>query len=212
MSRLRLAFFVSGNGTLFETIATRCQSGELDATPALLLSSSANAPALERAQRLNVPALVLRAKDFPTPEALEQAMLEALERHGVDFICLAGYLKLVPAGVVRAYAQRILNIHPALLPAFGGAGMYGRRVHEAVIEYGARISGATVHLVDEEYDRGPVILQRAVFVRPDDTVETLAARVHEIEHDLYVDAVRLFTQDRIHIDHRHVHIFEGPRV
>jgi formyltetrahydrofolate-dependent phosphoribosylglycinamide formyltransferase len=210
--KLRLAFFVSGNGTLFETIATRCQSGDIDAEPALLISSSANAPALERAARLNVPHVALRSKDFPTPEAFEQAMLAALQQHGVNFVCLAGYLKLVPAVVVRDFHQRMLNIHPALLPAFGGAGMYGRHVHEAVLDYGARISGATVHLVDEAYDRGPIVLQRAVFVRPDDTPESLAARVHDIEHDLYAEAVRLFAQDRIHIENRHVHILEGQRV
>ncbi len=212
MSRLRLAVFVSGNGTLFETLATRCRTGELDAEPVLLISSSAQAPALERARRLNVPYLVLRTKDFPASEALEAALLEALQRHGVNFICLAGYLKLVPAAVVRAFRHRILNIHPALLPAFGGEGMYGRRVHEAVIDSGARISGATVHLVDEAYDRGPIVLQQAVFVRPDDTPDTLAARVHAIEHDLYVEAVRLFAQDRIHIENRRVQILEGPRV
>jgi phosphoribosylglycinamide formyltransferase 1 len=105
----------------------------------------------------------------------------------------------VPEPVVRAFRGRMLNIHPALLPSFGGAGMYGRRVHEAVLEYGCRVSGATVHLVDEHYDHGMIVLQRAVFVAPGDTADSLAARVHGIEHDLYFQSLRLFAQDRIEI-------------
>ncbi|HEY3295889.1 MAG TPA: phosphoribosylglycinamide formyltransferase [bacterium] len=211
MSRLRLAFFVSGNGTLFESIAARCRSGELNAEPALLISSSAKAPALERARWLDVPTAVMRRADFSSDEAFSDAMLAALSEHHVNFVCLAGYLKLVPAAVVAAFRHRMLNIHPALLPAFGGQGMYGHRVHEAVIEYGARISGATVHMVDDQYDHGPIVLQRAVFVRPDDTADTLAERVHEIEHDLYVEAVRLFADNRIEMKERHIRILPGTR-
>ncbi len=211
MSRLRIAFFVSGNGTLFETIATRCQSGELNAEPVLLISSSSKAPALDRAHRLGVPAVVMRRADHASDHAFSSASLTILADQRVNFICLAGYLKLIPPDVVAAYRNRMTNIHPALLPAFGGHGMYGHRVHEAVIEYGSRISGATVHLVDDQYDHGPIVLQRALFVHPDDNADTLAERVHAIEHDLYADAVRLFADDRIEIVGRHVRVLPGKR-
>jgi formyltetrahydrofolate-dependent phosphoribosylglycinamide formyltransferase len=206
VNRLRIAFFVSGNGTLFETIATRCRAGELSADPVLLISSNPEAPALERARRLEVPACVIQRQDFSSGEDFARALLSELKNHAVNFVCLAGYLKLVPPPVVKAFRHRMLNIHPALLPAFCGKGLYGRRVHEAVIEYGARMSGATVHLVDEEYDHGPIVLQRAVFVREDDTPESLEQRVHAIEHDLYTAAVRLFAEDRVRVDGRRVTI------
>lgn len=206
MNRLRIAFFASGHGTLFETLATRCRSGDIPADPVLLISSDPAAGALERAQRLGVPAKVIRRTDFPTVEEFADELLVTLAEHRANFACLAGYMKLMPAVVVRAFRERMLNIHPALLPAFGGKGMYGRRVHEAVLDYGAKISGATVHLVDEEYDHGPIVLQRAVFVRSDDTPEILEHRVHAVEHDLYTDTVRLFAQDRIRISGRRIRI------
>ncbi|MBU0509301.1 phosphoribosylglycinamide formyltransferase [bacterium] len=196
----------SGNGTLFETLVTRCRAGELDAEPVLLISSSPEAPVLQRARRLDVPSVVLERKTFAAGEEFTKTMLNCLRERNADLVCLAGYLKLIPSAVVQAFQHRMLNIHPALLPAFGGKGMYGMRVHEAVIEYGVRISGATVHLVDDEYDHGPVILQRAVFVRQDDTPDSLSQRVHEIEHDLYVDAVRLFADDRVAVQGRRVTI------
>lgn len=204
MNRLRIAFFVSGNGTLFETIANRCLSGNIAADPVLVVASAPDIPALERAERLDVPAVVIRRQDYATGDDFSEALATVLEESGANFICLAGYLKLVPLKIVRAFSGRILNIHPALLPAFGGKGMYGSRVHEAVLEYGSRITGATVHVVDEEYDHGPIVLQRAIFVTNDDTAETLAHRVHAIEHDLYSDAVRLFAENRIQISGRHI--------
>lgn len=196
----------SGNGTLFETLATKCQSGELNADAVLLISSDANAPVIQRATRLQVPSAVIERKQFATSDEFANVLLGALREYGANLICLAGYLKLVPPEVVRAFHHRMLNIHPALLPAFGGKGMYGRRVHEAVVSRGVRISGATVHVVDEQFDHGPIVLQRAVFVRQDDTPDTLAERVHAIEHDLYTDAVRLFCDDRIRIENQRVTI------
>jgi formyltetrahydrofolate-dependent phosphoribosylglycinamide formyltransferase len=209
MSRLRIAFFVSGNGTLFETLASRCQSGDLNADPALVLSSDPQAPALERARRLKIPSCVIQRSNFSTGEEFSEAILSELNSHEVNFVCLAGYLKLVPPRIVREFKNRMLNIHPALLPAFGGKGMYGRRVHEAVLESGARISGATVHMVDNEYDRGPIILQRPVFVHFDDTAESLEKRVHAVEHDLYVEAVRLFADNRIEVSGRRINLLPG---
>jgi phosphoribosylglycinamide formyltransferase-1 len=206
VSDLRIAFFVSGNGTLFEHLATKMRAGEIDATPALLISSNPKAPAIERARSLEVPCVVLRREDCDSEENFCRAVFEALGRFDVNFVCLAGYLKLVPTSIVERFRHRMLNIHPALLPAFGGKGMYGRKVFEAALEYGVRIHGATVHLVDNEYDHGPIVLQRAVFVAPDDTPETLQARVHGIEFDLYSDAVKLFAANRIQVDGRRVNL------
>lgn len=211
MNSLRVAFFASGNGTLFEHLTTKMREKVIGATPALLISSSAKAPAIERADRLNVPSVVLRREDSATEQEFSQTILKALRQNEVNFVCLAGYLKLVPPDVVAEFRHRMLNIHPALLPSFGGKGMYGHKVFEAAIEYGVRIHGATVHLVDDEYDHGPIVLQRAVFVMSGDTPETLQQRVHSIEFELYADAVKLFADDRIRVEGRRVHILPAKR-
>ena len=137
-----------------------------------------------------LPAVHLSQKQFPDEASFAAALLSALRGHGVNFIALAGYMKRVPPAVVAAYRMRIVNIHPALLPGFGGAGMYGMRVHEAVLAAGEKASGATVHFVDEEYDTGPVVLRREVPVLAGDTPESLAARVLAAEHEVYPAAIR----------------------
>ncbi len=206
MSRLNIAFFVSGNGTLFEHIAKRAAAGDFDAHISLVISSTPSAKALDRAKALGIPSVVLTSDVLANEEKCTAAILHELQRFQVDFICLAGYLKMIPPKVVAKFRGRMINIHPALLPAFGGSGMYGKKVHEAVIRYGAKISGATVHLVDEEYDHGPIVLQRVVFVGRDDTVESLESKVHAIEYGLYFDALRLFSEDRVEIHDRRVNI------
>ena len=205
MNELRIAFFVSGSGTLFEYLTTKMQDGTIRATPALVISSSEKAGAIERARRLDVPWTVVRREDL-SEDNVARVLQNLVTEHRINFICLAGYLKLVPKEIVEQFRHRMLNIHPALLPSFGGKGMYGRKVFEAAIEYGVRIHGATVHLVDEEYDHGPIVLQRAVFVTSDDTPDSLQQRVHSIEYDLYADAVKLFADQRIRVDGRRVHI------
>ena len=174
---MRLAVCVSGRGSnlvaLLEALA-----GSAEAEVVLVLSNKADAPALDRARERGIPAEAL----VNFRDAAE--WLERLARHQVDLLVLAGYLKLVPAGVISAYRGRILNIHPALLPDFGGPGMYGHHVHEAVVRSGVPFSGATVHLVDEEYDRGEILGQARVPVLPGDTAATLAARVLGAEHRL----------------------------
>lgn len=178
---LSLAVFASGGGTNLQALLDRFRAGGSEAARVrLLLASRAGIGAIDRARRADVPALVL---DPAQPaEARAGWMLDALDRHGVDLVVLAGYVKQVPAAVVQRFAGRMINIHPALLPAFGGHGMYGARVHAAVLESGARLSGATVHLVDEEYDRGRILAQWPVPVLPGDTPETLARRVLAVEH------------------------------
>jgi formyltetrahydrofolate-dependent phosphoribosylglycinamide formyltransferase len=179
---MRVAVAVSGRGSNLGALLDRL--GE--AAPArvvLVLGNAAEAGGLQRARAAGVPAVALRDHG----DGAE--WLALLAAHRVELLVLAGYLKLVPAAVVAAYRGRILNIHPALLPAFGGAGMYGRRVHEAVLASGVRESGCTVHLVDEVYDRGAILAQRRVPVLPGDTVDALAARVLAEEHRLLPDAV-----------------------
>ncbi len=172
---MRLAVCVSGRGSNLVALLDALSGSPL-AQVVVVLSNRADSPALERARQRGIPAEVLERW------ADAGAWLAPLGRHRVDLVVLAGYLKLVPAGVVSAFRGRILNIHPALLPDFGGPGMYGRRVHEAVLQDGRAESGATVHLVDEEYDRGTILGQARVPVLPDDTPETLAARVLRAEH------------------------------
>jgi len=179
---MHVAVAVSGRGTNLEALLQGL-GPDAPARVVLVLSNRADAPALDRAAGRGIATLTLR------DHADGGEWLRALERHGADLLVLAGYLKLVPAEVIDRYRGRILNVHPALLPAFGGLGMYGRRVHEAVLASGARESGATVHLVDEVYDRGAILGQARVPVLPGDDPETLAARVLEAEHRLLPAAV-----------------------
>ncbi|HET9950096.1 MAG TPA: phosphoribosylglycinamide formyltransferase [Longimicrobiales bacterium] len=185
--KLRTAVFASGSGTNFQALLDR-QTAEGRWQIVLLVSDRESAGALARAERAGVPTAVVPVAGRD-PADVATDTLALLERHRVDLILLAGYLRLVPPEVVRRYEGRILNIHPALLPAFGGKGMYGERVHAAVLAAGEQRSGATVHFVDEEYDRGRILAQRSVPVLSGDTPRTLAARVLQVEHGLYPEAV-----------------------
>ncbi len=185
---VRIAVLASGGGSNLQALIDRFHTdAEAPARIELLVASRPAVGALERAERTGIPTAVL------TPD--EQGDLAALlAQHRIDLVVLAGYLRLVPDSVVDAFRGRIMNVHPALLPAFGGPGMYGMRVHQAVIESGARVSGATVHLVDERYDEGPILAQWPVPVLPDDTAERLAARVLRVEHLLLPAAVDAFAR------------------
>lgn len=186
-----VAVLASGGGTNLQALVDRFAEGDQAARVALVVSDREGVGALERAHRAGIPGRVVRAKGR-APEEAAGELLGLLEAHRIELIALAGYLRLVPDRIVRRYPGRIVNIHPALLPAFGGAGYYGVRVHEAVLASGATVTGATVHLVDEEYDRGRILAQWPVPVLPDDTADTLAARVLAVEHVLYpavVDAL-----------------------
>ena len=206
---MRLALFASGGGSNVGAILDAIEARRLRAEPVLLVSDRPGAGALARAEARGVPAEVIAP--LADEAAFGRALLDALARAEADAIALAGYLKKVPDSVVWAYRDRILNVHPSLLPAFGGAGWYGTKVHRGVIEYGCRVSGATVHLVDAEYDTGPVVLQEAVRVEPDDTPETLAARVLEVEHRLFPEALALLADGRIRVDGRRVTVAPPAR-
>ena len=196
---LTLAVFASGRGSNCESIIKMIDRGELDAKLGLILSNKPDAGVLEIAGGHDIPSVVLSEDDYGSRDKFVQEMLHVLEENGVDTIVLAGYLKLVYPEVVHRFHGRILNIHPALLPSFGGDGLYGMRVHKAVIDSGCKVTGVTVHLVDEEYDRGPIVAQEPVRVQDDDDPETLAARVLEVEHKLYPKVIQWLAQGRLEI-------------
>jgi phosphoribosylglycinamide formyltransferase-1 len=208
---LRLAVFASGGGTTFQAMLDAIEQGDLDAEARLCVSDRPDAGALDRAREHGVETAVVRPAAYDTPSAFGTALLDRLRSRDVSFVALAGYLRKVPPNVVDAFRGRMTNLHPALLPAFGGAGMYGMRVHRAVLDYGAHWSGATVHLVDEEYDHGPIVLQEPVPVYADDTPDALADRIQPVEHRLYVDALRLFARGRVRLDGRTVSFAEADR-
>lgn len=206
---MRLAVFASGGGSNFGAMLKAVDAGRLDAAPVLVVADRPGVGVIEKAEARAVPVAVLPPALFTSEDAFAEALLDALGQRGATHVALAGFLKKVPARVVQAYKHRMLNVHPALLPAFGGKGYYGARVHQAVLDYGCRLSGATVHLVDTEYDTGPVVLQEAVPVLQDDTAHTLAARVLQVEHRLYPQALQLFAEGRVRVEGRRVFIEDG---
>src|SRR4051812_33189436 len=185
MSR-RLGVLISGRGSNLQSIVDAIQRGELDATIAVVVSNRPEAAGLLRAREAGLDALCLRQRDFDSREAYDAAVADVLRARDVDLVCLAGFMRLIGAPLLDAFPNRILNIHPSLLPAFPGLD-----AQKQALEYGVRVSGATVHLVTGELDGGPIVLQSAVPVLEDDTVQTLAARVLVEEHRLYPEAIRI---------------------
>jgi formyltetrahydrofolate-dependent phosphoribosylglycinamide formyltransferase len=206
---LNIGVMVSGHGrgSNLQAILDACAAGEIPARVAVVIGTRRDAPALERARNAGVHTVVHSPRKYEGDEAgYGDALLTTLLRHEVKLICLAGYMRLLPVSVVETYRGRIMNIHPALLPLFGGRGMYGENVHQAVLESGMKVSGCTVHFVDEQYDSGPIILQKTVPVLDDDTPQTLAARVLAEEHRAYTEAIRLFAENRLSLEGRHVRV------
>ncbi len=201
---IRLAVLLSGSGTTLQNIIDRIDRGELDATVAGVVSSRAGVFGLERAKKHGIPAAEVLRRGFPNHEAFNTALWTEIRALSSDLVVLAGFMSLID--VPPDYQNRIINVHPALIPAFCGHGMYGHHVHEAVINYGAKISGATVHFVDTEYDHGPIILQGAVPVLDNDTPDTLAERVQALERELYPQAIQLFAEGRLRVAGRRVFI------
>jgi phosphoribosylglycinamide formyltransferase-1 len=199
---MNIAIFASGRGSNFQAILSAIDAGLLPARVTVLISNRSDAAALDIARARKIQTSHLSQKMFPSEEALVEAMLNVLSQQRAELLVLTGYMKKIPLQVVRRYRNRIVNIHPALLPLFGGAGMYGHFVHEAVITSGMKVSGATVHLVDEEYDRGPIVMQRTVEIIQDDTPDLLAAKVLKIEHEIYPLALKAFAERKIKIEGR----------
>ncbi len=188
-TKARIAVFISGGGTNLQSLIDASRDGRLSAEIVLVVSSKKNAYGLQRAAEADIDTFVYRTKDYPSKEDAERDLIGVLEEYNIEYIALAGYLKLLPAAVVKKYENRVTNIHPALLPKYGGEGMYGHYVHEAVLASGDKESGASVHLVDEIYDHGKILIQEKVPVLKDDTAESLAARVLEVEHRIYPRAL-----------------------
>ena len=192
----KLAIFISGGGSNFRAIQASILAGRIEAQVALVVTDKPQCPGARYAREQGIEVYV-----YPAHDTQPTDLLQALEDRECRLVVLAGYLKMVPSEVVRAYQRRMLNIHPALLPAFGGQGYYGRRVHEAVLQSGQSHSGATVHFVDEQYDHGPIVAQATVPVLPGDTPESLAARVLEQEHILYPQVVAALCRGPLSWDH-----------
>ncbi len=209
--KARLAVLISGNGTTLQNFIDLVVAGRLAAEIALVISSRADAYGLERARRAGIDTVVASRRDLPDVDRFNDVLHDALARQPIDLILMAGFLS--PFQTRGRYPCRVMNIHPSLIPAFCGKGFYGDRVHRAVLERGVKVTGCTVHFVDDEYDHGPIILQDTVPVRDDDTAETLAARVQELERRLYPEAVRLWIEGRLEIAGRRVRTkAAGPRV
>ncbi|MBQ0011510.1 MAG: phosphoribosylglycinamide formyltransferase [Clostridiales bacterium] len=197
---MKIAVFVSGGGTNLQAIIDRITSGELtNVEIAEVIASNDSAFAIERAKIAGIPSKVI-SKKILGAEAYDEATLSELESIGAELVVLAGFLSMLGPKTVKAYANRIINIHPALIPAFCGQGMYGIRPHEAVLAKGVKVSGATVHFVNEHYDEGPIILQKAVDVLPDDTAETLQKRImKECEQVILPKAIQLFADGKLEV-------------
>ena len=199
---LNIAVLVSGGGTNLQALIDAGNAGEIpEGRIALVVSSREGAYALRRAERAGIPSRVLRRRDFSSQDGYDSALLALLERERIGLVILAGFLTIIGPRVIGAYRNRILNIHPSLIPSFCGEGMYGLRVHEAALKRGVKVTGATVHFVDEICDGGPIILQKAVPVLPDDTPETLQRRVmREAEWKLLPKAAALFCAGRLKVE------------
>jgi phosphoribosylglycinamide formyltransferase 1 len=202
--KLHIGVFGSGRGSNFKSVLNAVLGGTLKSEIKVVISNNSSAGLLEIAKQNNIPSFHLSSKYFNSDAELNEKILNVLEEHNVDFILLAGYMKKIDSSIIRKYKNRIINIHPALIPAFCGAKMYGANVHQAVIDHGCKISGVTVHVVDEEYDHGPIVMQKAVEVLDDDTAESLAARILKVEHKSIVEAIKLFEDDKIVINGRKV--------
>ena len=199
----KIAVFASGSGSDFQSVIDENER-EPFCEISLLVASKEGIYALERAKAHNIEAIVRSKKDFPSNEEMFEDIIRELNARNIDFVVLAGYLNMIAENFVKAFPDRIINIHPSLIPSFCGKGYYGLNVHRAALEYGVKISGCTVHFVDEHYDSGAIILQRCVPVLEDDTPETLQARVLEEEHRALPEAVRLLATGKVRKEGRQV--------
>lgn len=202
--KIRLAVLLSGGGTTLENLCEHIDAGRLEAEVAVVISSLSQVKGVERARRRGIPTQVVRRKDHATLESFSEAIDGLLDQARVDLVCLAGFMVLWK--IPDRYLGRVMNIHPALIPSFCGRGMYGHLVHEAVVAKGVKVSGCTVHFVDNQYDNGPIILQRAVPVEFEDTAEDVAERVFQQECLAYPEAVQLFAEGRLRIEGHRVKV------
>ena len=209
ISPFRIAVLISGGGTTLKNLIHKIQAGRLRVQIALVISSSPTARGLQFAQDAGIPTAVVPSNHFASQEEFSRAILDPCRAAKIDLVVMAGFLKRVT--IADDFASRVTNIHPGLIPAFCGQGFYGHHVHQAVIDYGAKLSGCTIHFADNQYDHGPVILQRAVPVLDDDTPDTLAARIFEAECEAYPEAIQLIADRRVRVEGRKVRILARER-
>jgi phosphoribosylglycinamide formyltransferase-1 len=203
-SPLRLAVLVSGSGTTLQNLFDEIAAGKLDATIQIVIGSRQGLVGIERAAKAKLPNFIVDRKGFDDCASFSKQVFGLVDDAGVNLICLAGWLCLLD--IPEKFAGRVMNIHPALLPSFGGKGMYGQRVHQAVLDHGCKVSGCTVHFVDAAYDNGPIVIQRTCPVLDDDTAASLAHRVFEEEKIAYPEAIRLFQAEKLKVEGRRVHV------
>lgn len=204
MASLPIAVLLSGGGTTLQNLIDRIAEGTLNVRIVQVVSSKSGVMGIDRARKVGLPVESIERKSFASREAFSDAVFEPCRKAGAQLICLAGFLQQL--SIPDDFHHRVMNIHPALLPAFGGKGMYGHYVHEAVLAHGAKISGCTVHFADNAYDEGPIIIQRVVPVLEADTPDSLAARIFEQECEAYPEAIRLFAAGRLRVEGRRVHV------
>jgi len=207
MRRIRIGVLASGGGTNLQAIIDSCERGEIDGDVVVAISNVPEAYALERARKHGIPAFAFPHKGM-TREAHDADIMACLEQHSVDLVVLAGYLRMLTPVIVTKYSGRMMNTHPALLPSFGGPGMHGLKVHQAVLDMGCKVSGCTVHFVTLDVDGGPIIAQKAVQVQEGDTAETLQERILKEEHKQLTRSIELFAQGKLKIEGRKVRVLE----
>lgn len=199
MTRFKLAFLASHGGSNMQSIIDAVKLGHIDADLVAVISNNSNSTALQRAKREGIPDYHISSQTHPDPDQMDAAIADTLRQSGANLVVLAGYMKKIGQRTLEAFKGRILNIHPALLPDFGGQGMYGKRVHEAVLASGTPITGVTIHVIDEQYDNGPVLARAEVAVLEHDTVDSLAERVLKKEHVLYPETIARIVSGEIQL-------------
>lgn len=200
----RVAVLISGGGTTLKNLLERIAENTLPIEVSLVISSASGAKGLRYAEEAGIRTQVIRPQDFESDEVFGDQIFQACRDRGVELVVMGGFLKFVP--IPADFENRVINIHPGLIPAFCGKGFYGLRVHQAVLDYGAKVSGCTVHFVDNQYDHGPIILQRVTDVRDDDTAESLQQRVFALECEAFPAAIGLIAEGQVHVEDRHVRI------
>jgi len=197
MSLKKLGFLASHSGTNMQCIIDACKQGRIQAVPAVVISNNGASSALDRAEHEGIPAFHISSKTFSNSDELDRVIRDTLIKHEVYLVVLAGFMKKIGPETIKAFKGRIINIHPALLPKYGGKGMFGKNVHEEVLASGDKESGATVHLVDDDYDTGPVLAQRTTPVLEGDNVDSLSKRVLAVEHEIYSETIDRFIKGEI---------------
>ncbi len=198
---MNLGFFASHNGSNMQAVIDACKDGILNANPVIVISNNGDAGAVERAKKEEIPYYVLNTKTHPSSDDLDNAMLDALLHHETELIILAGYMKKIGENILNTFRGKIINIHPALLPKYGGKGMYGLNVHEAVLKAEEKETGVSIHIIDEDYDTGPIVAQTSLSIMESDNVESLSKRVLDREHSFLVETIGKIISGEIDLEH-----------